>query len=210
MSRHFRKRLYTVCHAPYRSGSSLHGAPPLAIHSIPFIALRFSHFAGRPRFPCFGCSGGSISLIRFHSLSVSSYRFVPICTVYINFSFCATFIFQTRPNLYDVRVKIEGHGYFATYGLQCARIDGQWQKLHSPTKYEHSVNFSGIFSLSRRILLSPIRQIDRLFQYPLKIDREYWDSLSNKKQGANRKAVRSSLKIQSRRTRECHLLMDHR
>ena len=98
MSRHFRKRLYTVCHEPYRSGSSLHGAPPLAIHSIPFIALQLSHFAGRPRFPCFGCSGGSISLIRFHSLSVSSYRFVPMEIVYINLSFCATFIFQTRPN----------------------------------------------------------------------------------------------------------------
>ena len=100
MSRHFRKRLYTVCHGPYRSGSSLHGAPPLAIHSIPFIALRLSHFAGRPRFPCFGCSGGSISLIRFHSLSVSSYRFIPIGIVYINLPFCATFIFQTRSNLF--------------------------------------------------------------------------------------------------------------
>ena len=97
MSRHFRRRLYTVCHGPYRSGSSLHGDPPLAIHSIPFITLRLSHFARRPRFPCFGCSGGSISLIRFHSLSVSSYRFVSIWIVYTYLLFCATFIFQTRP-----------------------------------------------------------------------------------------------------------------
>ena len=98
ISRHFRKRLYTVCHGPYRSGSSRHGAPPLAIHSIPFSAVRLSYFAGRPRFPPAGCSGGSISLTRFHSLSVSSYRFVPTQTVYIIVSGCATFIFQTRPS----------------------------------------------------------------------------------------------------------------
>lgn len=74
-------------------------APPLAIHSIPFIALRLSHFAGRPRFPSFGCSGGSMSLIRSHSLSVSLYRFVPINSVYIICDVCARFIFQTRPSL---------------------------------------------------------------------------------------------------------------
>lgn len=71
-SLHFQKQAYTVCHGPYLSGSSLHGAPHLAIHNIPFNAVRLSYFAGRPRFPSFGCSGGSISLIRFHSLSVSS------------------------------------------------------------------------------------------------------------------------------------------
>ena len=84
--------------SPVPPRSSLHGAPPLAIHSIPFSAVRLSHFAGRPRFPSFGCSGGSISLIRFHSLSVSSYLFVPMCLVYIILSVCASFIFQTRPS----------------------------------------------------------------------------------------------------------------
>ena len=47
---HFRKRLYTVCHGPYRFGSFLHGAPPLAIHSIPFIALPIITFCQAPAF----------------------------------------------------------------------------------------------------------------------------------------------------------------
>ena len=46
--------------------------PTSGFHNIPFNAVRLSYFAGRPRFLSFGCSGGSISLIRFHSLSVNS------------------------------------------------------------------------------------------------------------------------------------------
>ena len=105
MSRHFWKRLCTVCHGPYRSGSSLHGAPPLAIHSIPFSAVRLSHFAGYPRFPSLGCSGGSRSLMRFHSLSISSYRFVSIWLVYRIVFDCSTFIFQTNPSRFYRRTR---------------------------------------------------------------------------------------------------------
>ena len=39
-----------------------------------------------------------MSLILLHSLSVSSYLFVPMSSFYMIFSICATFIFQTRPN----------------------------------------------------------------------------------------------------------------
>ena len=37
-------------------------------------------------------------MILLHSLSVSSYLFVPMSSFYMIFSICATFIFQTRPN----------------------------------------------------------------------------------------------------------------
>ena len=60
---HMNFRISAACHGPYLSGSSLHGVPPLTIHSIPFNALRLSHFARRLRFPSFGCSGGSISFL---------------------------------------------------------------------------------------------------------------------------------------------------
>ena len=81
----------------YLAGSSRHSALPLAIHSIPFSAVRLSHFAGRLRVPSFGCSAGSIFLTRTHSLSVSSYLFAPTPLVYITICLCVTFIFQTRP-----------------------------------------------------------------------------------------------------------------
>ena len=111
ISLHFRKRLYTVCHGPYRSGSSLCGGPPLAIHSTPFSAVRLSYFAGRPRFPPLGCPGGSRFLMRFHSLSVSSYRFVPISTVYIIVFHCSIFIFQTRPRVCFKTIKAAKQRY---------------------------------------------------------------------------------------------------
>ena len=41
-------------------------------------------------------------MIRFHSLSVSSYRFVSIYSVYMFLFFCATFIFQTRPSYISI------------------------------------------------------------------------------------------------------------
>ena len=41
-------------------------------------------------------------MIRFHSLSVSSYRFVSIYSVYLFLFFCATFIFQTRPSYISI------------------------------------------------------------------------------------------------------------
>jgi len=48
---------------PYCSESPLHGALLLRIHSIPLTILRLLYFAGLPRFPYFGCAGGSISFI---------------------------------------------------------------------------------------------------------------------------------------------------
>ena len=51
--------------------------------------------------------------MRFHSLSVSSYRFVPIGILYINLSFCATFIFQTWPNI-PIGVQVEAVDGVAT------------------------------------------------------------------------------------------------
>ena len=78
--------------SPRRTSS---GNPQYPIHCIAIIT-----FCWASAFSFFGCSGGNISLIRFHSLSVSSYRFVPILMVYIIFSVCATF-FSKQGLVYD-------------------------------------------------------------------------------------------------------------
>jgi hypothetical protein len=57
-----------------------------------------SSFRGRPRFPAL--SGGNSSFMRSHCPFVNSYRFISLFLH--EYSFCAIFIFQTRPNLYGV------------------------------------------------------------------------------------------------------------
>ncbi len=39
---------YTVCQAPYRSGTSRHGTPARVRHRIPSTSWRFVHFGGLP------------------------------------------------------------------------------------------------------------------------------------------------------------------
>ena len=96
-SRHLANRAYTDCQGPYASGISRHCAPLRTIQSIPFSILR-SSFRGRPRFPVL--SGGSSSFTRSHCFFVNSYRFIFLFTLLS--TICAIFIFQTRPNLYEI------------------------------------------------------------------------------------------------------------
>ena len=111
LSLHLAKRAYTDCHGPYASGSSRHWAPLRATHSIPFSMTRLS-FPGRPRFPV--RSGGNRSLIRSHWLLVSSYRFMlPVSLI---LDFCATFLFQTSPN-----VNMRKISYLYSFSLLCVR-----------------------------------------------------------------------------------------
>src|SRR6266542_3481691 len=65
-----RKREYTVCHGPYRSGRSRQGAPVRSRHTIPLMMVRWS-WLGRP---VAGRSGGSNGAKRAHCSSVSSCR----------------------------------------------------------------------------------------------------------------------------------------
>lgn len=67
---HRRQRLYTVCHGPYRSGRSRHGAPVASRQRMPLTMVRWS-CAGRPVADrCGGSSGSSFA----HCASVSSCR----------------------------------------------------------------------------------------------------------------------------------------
>src|SRR5215217_1042085 len=63
-----RKRVYTVCHGPYRSGTSRQGAPVASFHRIP-LRIRRSSWRGLP-----ACRGGSSGCSRAHSVSVNSCR----------------------------------------------------------------------------------------------------------------------------------------
>jgi hypothetical protein len=67
-----RQRLYTVCHGPYRSGRSRHGAPVANRHSIALTRVRWS-LAGRP---VVGRCGGSNGSSFAHWASVSSCRWL--------------------------------------------------------------------------------------------------------------------------------------
>ena len=96
-SRHLANRAYTDCQGPYVSGSSRHCAPLRAIQSIPFSILR-SSFRGRLRFPAL--SGGNSSFMRSHCPFLNSYRFISL--LLHERSFCAIFIFQTRPRIVDI------------------------------------------------------------------------------------------------------------
>lgn len=124
---------------PYRSGSSFHGAPLLAIHSIPFTILRLSYFAGRPCFPYFGCSGGNISLIRSHCSSVISYLRILISQVYIIYPNYATFIFQTSPSL---KVHICGVCVQLWIDLHLKSGPSLWS-MHIPSLPEAAIGFPG-------------------------------------------------------------------
>ena len=68
---HARKRLYTLCHGPNRSGRSRHGTPVFSQYSIALSISRLL-FPGRP--PCGFLSGGNSSLIFFHFSSLISCR----------------------------------------------------------------------------------------------------------------------------------------
>src|SRR5918912_266652 len=63
-----RKRVYTVCQGPYRSGRSRHGTPVASFHRMP-LRIRRSSWRGRP-----GFRGGSSGCNRAHSLSLNSCR----------------------------------------------------------------------------------------------------------------------------------------
>jgi hypothetical protein len=65
-----RNRPYTVCHGPYRAGTSRHGVPARTRHRIPSINRRFGCFAGRPGFFPFGNNGSNTA----HCSSVKSAR----------------------------------------------------------------------------------------------------------------------------------------
>jgi len=65
-----RKRSYTVCQGPYRSGKSRQGAPVRSTQRSAFTMVRWS-FHGQPRCPLLD---GSRSQINSHCSSVSSYR----------------------------------------------------------------------------------------------------------------------------------------
>ena len=65
-----RKRSYTVCHGPYRSGRSRQGAPARSSQKMPLRMVRWL-FHGQPR--CF-LLAGSKSPISSHCSSESSYR----------------------------------------------------------------------------------------------------------------------------------------
>src|SRR5215211_113955 len=65
-----RKREYTVCHGPYRSGKSRHGAPVRSRQRMPLSTVRWS-WLGRP---VSGRAGGSNGSSRAHCSSVSSCR----------------------------------------------------------------------------------------------------------------------------------------
>src|SRR5690554_4954012 len=69
------KRLWTLFHLPYRSGSSSHCAPDLSTQSTPLTNRRLS-FAVRPGSDFLP---GNISAIRAHCWSLSSYRFAMRC-----------------------------------------------------------------------------------------------------------------------------------
>jgi len=56
---HRRNSPYTVCHRPYRSGTSRRGAPVRTRHRIPSMSCRFVHPGGRPGFLPRGSSGSS-------------------------------------------------------------------------------------------------------------------------------------------------------
>lgn len=73
---HLRNLEYTVCQGPYFSGSSLHCAPLLAIHIIPFNMVRLS-FAGRP-FPVCGCGNSFlfVSVVRLLFRIYSCFYFI--------------------------------------------------------------------------------------------------------------------------------------
>ena len=68
---HARKRLYTLCHGPNRSGRSRHGTPVFSQYSIA-LSISWLLFPGRP--PCGFLSGGNSSLIFFHFSSLISCR----------------------------------------------------------------------------------------------------------------------------------------
>src|SRR5215210_8731696 len=63
-----RKRVYTVCQGPYRSGRSRQGAPVASFHTTPFTTSR-SSLRGRP-----GFRGGKSGSKRAHSVSLNSCR----------------------------------------------------------------------------------------------------------------------------------------
>src|SRR3954454_179232 len=63
-----RKRVYTVCHGPYRSGRSRHGAPVASFQRMPSMIRRSSR-RGLPAF-----RGGSNGPSRAHSVSLNSCR----------------------------------------------------------------------------------------------------------------------------------------
>ena len=65
-----RKRSYTVCQGPYRSGRSRQGAPVRSTQRMALRIVRWS-FHGQPRPPLLD---GSRSQINCHCSSVSSYR----------------------------------------------------------------------------------------------------------------------------------------
>lgn len=65
-----RKREYTVCHGPYRSGKSRHGAPVVRCQRMALTTVRWS-LAGRP---VAGRCGGSNGRNRSHWASLSSCR----------------------------------------------------------------------------------------------------------------------------------------
>ena len=69
-SRQRRNRVYTLCHGPYRSGRSRHGAPVPSRQRMPFTTGRCALLAR----PVRGCSGGSNGARRAHSSSVTSCR----------------------------------------------------------------------------------------------------------------------------------------
>src|SRR5213079_3797739 len=72
----WRKRVYTLCHGPYRSGRSRQGAPVRSFHRMALTIGRCALFG----FPVFGFSGGSSGAKRSHSASVSSWRRTVILT----------------------------------------------------------------------------------------------------------------------------------
>src|SRR4051794_7544985 len=63
-----RKRVYTVCHGPYRSGRARHGAPVASFQRMPSMIRRSSR-RGLPAF-----RGGSNGPSRAHSVSLNSCR----------------------------------------------------------------------------------------------------------------------------------------
>jgi hypothetical protein len=75
-----RKRLYTVCHFPYRSGRSRHGTPVRSRHSSPLTRRRWSWLG----FPTRGFCAGSKGASRSHCWSVSSCLRIP--SLYLTFA----------------------------------------------------------------------------------------------------------------------------
>ena len=65
-----RNHPYTVCHGPYRAGTSRHGDPTRTRQRIPSMICRLLHFGGRPVLLRAGSSGSSTA----HCASVRSNR----------------------------------------------------------------------------------------------------------------------------------------